>query len=271
MKNKSSATLVAAVGAVPARRPLLAACRLVAGLAAFVVICLAASLLALPIYLSLPRSPRIRIGRKLASCTARVLLGVLERIGACRFDLSALDALRDAPAMILAPNHPSLLDAVMILSRLPAATCIVKSALFNNLIFGMIARIAAYIPNTPLRGMVHRADDDLRGGSHVLLFPEGTRTTRFPLDPVQGTVGMIAKKAGVPVQTLLIESDSRFLGKGWPLLRTPQMPVRYRIRLGRRFDPPARTAQFAGVLEEYFLAELAHLSGSALSDTGSMP
>jgi 1-acyl-sn-glycerol-3-phosphate acyltransferase len=222
------------------------------------VICLVISVLALPMSVMLPRALSKRLGRRLIATSARTYLRLLVLMGACRFDLAELDALRDAPPMVIAPNHPSLLDAVMILSGLPGATCIMKADIVNSVFFGAAARVAGYIRNTPLRTMVHSAIDDLHQGSHVLLFPEGTRTTRFPVGLLQGTTGLVAKNAGVPVQTVLIETDSGFLGKGWSVLSTPRMPITYRIRLGKRFDPPSHTARFVGELEQYFQSELAH-------------
>ena len=68
----------------------------------------------------------------------------------------------------------------------------------------------------------------------LLLFPEGTRTTRAPINPLVRQRRLIAKRAGVPVQTLVIETDSPFLSKGWPLFRRPTLPITYRVRLGRR-------------------------------------
>ncbi|MDP2034271.1 MAG: lysophospholipid acyltransferase family protein [Polaromonas sp.] len=222
------------------------------------VICLSVTLLAFPMRALLPRALSKRLGRRLVTHTTRAYLHFLTRMGACRFDLSALDVLRDGQAMVIAPNHPCLLDAVMILSRLPDAACIMKAELVNSVFFGAGARLAGYIRNTPLRTMVQLGVDDLARGSHLLLFPEGTRTMRFPVGAMQGTTGLIAKKAGVPVQTVFIETDSGFLGKGWSLLWTPSMPITYRVRLGRRFDPPRDTAQFVRELEQYFQSELAH-------------
>lgn len=222
------------------------------------LICLVISVLAFPMRAVLPRALSKRLGRKLIAASARTYLRLLVLMGACRFDLADLDALRDAPPMVIAPNHPCLLDAVMILSALPGATCIMKADIVNSLFFGAAARVAGYIRTTPVRTMVQSAIEDLRQGSHVLLFPEGTRTTRFPVGSLQGTTGLIAKRAGVPVQTVFIETDSGFLGKGWSLLWTPRMPVTYRIRLGKRFDPPSHTANFVGELEQYFQSELAH-------------
>jgi 1-acyl-sn-glycerol-3-phosphate acyltransferase len=231
--------------------------RLWLGLLLLAMFCLAISLAALPMLL-LPRATRKRQGRKLISLSARAYLHLLALMGACRFDLAALDELKDAGPMVIAPNHPSLFDAVIILSRLPDATCIMKADIVNNVLFGGCARLAGYIGTTPLRTMVKGAVDNLHEGSHVLLFPEGTRTTRHPIGALQGTTGLIAKNAVVPVQTVFIETDSGFLGKGWSLLWTPRMPITYRIRLGRRFDAPTRTAEFVAELDAYFRSELAH-------------
>ena len=71
-----------------------------------------------------------------------------------------------------------------------------------------------------------------------------------------GSVGLIAKHAKVPVQTLLIETDSPFLSKGWPLFKRPELPITYRVRLGRRFDPPADVPAFTAELDRYYRQEL---------------
>ncbi|MEO7391173.1 MAG: lysophospholipid acyltransferase family protein [Ramlibacter sp.] len=220
--------------------------------------CFAISVAALPLGLLLPRVASKRLGRRLISASTRAYLKMLTLMGACHFDLSELETLRDAPPMVIAPNHPSLLDALMVLSALPDATCIMKADIVNHIVFGAAARVAGYVRNTPLRAMVQQAMAELSQGSHVLLFPEGTRTTRFPIGHLQGTCGLIAKNAGVPVQTVFIETDSGFLGKGWQLLWTPRMPITYRVRLGKRFDAPTHSARFVEELEQYFQAELAH-------------
>ena len=229
------------------------------------VICLTVSLLALPMRALLSHRLSQRLGRKLIAASARAYLGVLIWLGLCRFDLGELDSLHGAPAMIIAPNHPSLLDAVMILSRLPGGTCIIKAGIARSVLFGQLVRLTGYISNKSLRGMVQSAVTNLHHGSHVLLFPEGTRTTHFPVGGLQGTAGLIAKKAGVPVQTVFIETDSAFLGKGWSLLRMPPLPVTYRIRLGKRFDPPGCTARFVNELEQYFQSELGQVQAPDLS------
>lgn len=227
------------------------------GLALLGLCSLAWSAVALPLSVLLPSRIGRRLGRGLITRGFRFYLGALEAVGACRFDLRALDALRGAGPLILAPNHPSLLDAVMLLSRTPQAACVLKAPVIDGLLFGAGARLAGYIRNDFPVEMVRRSVSELRAGGQLLLFPEGTRTTRAPVNAFRGAVSLIARQAKVPVQTVLIEADSAFLAKGWPLLRRPRLPLCYRVRLGRRFDPPEDLHAFMRELEQYFARELA--------------
>ena len=88
-------------------------------------------------------------------------------------------------------------------------------------------------------------------------YTASARTVREPVNAFTNAVGLIARRAGTPVQTVFIESDSRYLSKGWPLFKRPSMPINYRIRLGRRFDPPQDVRAFTAELEQYFAGELA--------------
>jgi 1-acyl-sn-glycerol-3-phosphate acyltransferase len=233
------------------------AIRLYAGFGLLVVMSLLASAAMLGGGLLLPAARRQRFARALTSRMFRLHLDLMERLCGLRLDLSALDALRDGPAVVIAPNHPSLIDAALVLSRLPDLTCIMKSEILHNPLFGSGARMAGYVTNEPARSMLRAAVGGLLAGRHLLLFPEGTRTRQLPVNPLQRTVGVIAKRAGVPVQTVIIEASSAFLGKGWPLLRVPAMPLVYKVRLGQRFEPPADVDAFTADLEAYFRSELA--------------
>jgi len=204
----------------------------------------------------LPRRWGQPLGRRVITTTLRGYLGFLTLFCGFRFDLAALDRLRDEPSLVLVANHPSLLDAVMILSRLPNVVCVMKASLMDNILFGAAARLARYIRNDAPLKLVHDARDELRRGAHLLIFPEGTRTTAFPINPCTSGAGLIAGRSKVPIQSLLIEFSTPYLGKAWPLLRPPQLPQRFSIRVGRRFAPPTKAGAFAGELEQYFRDEL---------------
>lgn len=204
----------------------------------------------------LPRPLGRNVARRVHSGGFRFYLGFLSLFCAFRFDLGALDALRHQGPVVLVANHPSLLDAVMILSRLPNAVCIMKSALLGNPLLGAAARLAGYIPNAGPLEMVLRAREALDQGAQLLLFPEGTRTSRFPLDACSSSAGVIAKAASVSVQTVLIECTTPYLGKAWPLFRRPQLPLQFRVVLGQRFDAPDDIGAFTQQMEQYFRSQL---------------
>lgn len=212
-----------------------------------------------------------RTGRMVVQRVWHAYFGMLRMLGACRFDLCALDALRDQPAMILGPNHPCLLDALLVASRVPNLCCVMKADLTGNVFLGSGARLADYIANDAPLGMIRTAVADLRRGNPLLLFPEGTRTENTSVNALKGGIASIALRAQVPVQTLIIETDSAFLGKGWKLFRKPGLPVTFRVRLGRRFAPPAKTPgalqAFIADLQRYYVCELHRdTTGGAVQD-----
>jgi 1-acyl-sn-glycerol-3-phosphate acyltransferase len=244
-------------GVVGAAAALANAARLYAGLLTLAALCFIASAAIFGASVLLPRRRRLGFARSAITTVFRTQFQAMALIGVMRLDLSAVDALRDGPALIVAPNHPSMIDAALLLSRMSDLSCIMKAEVLGNVLFGFGARMAGYITNDPLRTMLRSAVDHLHDGHHLLLFPEGTRTQRLPVNKLQRTTGLVAKRAGVPVQAVIIETNTAFLGKGWPLLRVPALPMEYRLRLGRRFDPPENVDAFADQLEEYFRDELA--------------
>jgi 1-acyl-sn-glycerol-3-phosphate acyltransferase len=193
---------------------------------------------ALLLYPLLPRETGRRVGRALIAHAYRAYWAFTGAVGMLKLDAAALDTLRDERGLVIVANHPSLLDAVMLVARLPRAACIMKASLMRNPLFGPGARLARYIRNDSAYGMVQCAVKDLHEGGQLLLFPEGTRTTRAPINPLHASFAIIAKRAQVPVQVVFIDTDTPFLGKHWPLLRLPALPMHFTVRLGPRFAPP---------------------------------
>lgn len=230
-------------------------------LLSFAVVTGSWSLISSILHAVLPFKARQAIGPGLVNGAARTFMAMLASSGRVSLDLSELDRLRHDSGIIIAPNHPTMLDAVMIISRLPRVVCISKAELWDNPLLGGGMRLAGYIRNdTPVK-LTKLAVAKLRQGQQLLLFPEGTRTTDWPVNPFRGGFALMAKMAGVPVQTVFIETNSPFLNKGWPVLKKPAMPLTYRIRLGRRFEVDGDVKQFTSSLERYFQDELAKQHG----------
>lgn len=214
------------------------------------------SVLGAVLYHLVPRQFGARLGRHLISWIFWPYLIFIESTGLFRCDISALDALADDGALVIVPNHPGLIDVVLIGSRLTKIVCIMKKEIQDNIMFGGCSRLARYIRNDSTGNMIHAAVAELKQGSHLLIFPEGTRTIKNPINGFTGTFALIARRANVPVQTVFIEYTSPFLGKGWPLWKKPVFPLTFKVTLGRRFEVGENIVSFVGALEDYFREHL---------------
>lgn len=225
------------------------------GLGGLSLMCLAWLPLAMLLYPLLPAGAGKRLGRRVIHLAFRFYLRMLERLCACRFDLTEIERLRDEGPLIIAANHPSLLDAVILVSRLPNAVCVMKASLMDNPLFGAAARLARYVRNDGILQILSGSCGELREGAHLVLFPEGSRTVEFPVDPLQPTVAMISRRSGMPVQTVMLDFSTAYLGKAWPLFRPPLLPLVVKARLGRRFAAPTDHQAFTAELQAYFRQE----------------
>jgi 1-acyl-sn-glycerol-3-phosphate acyltransferase len=225
------------------------------GLLFFAMICLAWSLPATVLRHLLPRHIAENVGQSVIMLVFRVYLFVVRASGLVKCDLTALDSLR-GEALIITTNHPALIDVVLIGSRLPRMVCVLKANLLDNPLLGGGARMAGYIRNDSTGNLIRRAAAAAKAGSQLLIFPEGTRTVTPPINPFKGGFGLVAQKAGVPIQAVFIEASSPFLGKHWPLLKKPEFPLTYRVRLGERFEVSGDVKTFVADLEDYYRREM---------------
>ncbi len=214
------------------------------------------NLVCLLLYPLLPRRQGTVVGRAAISSVYRGFWAGAQWLGLMRLDLGALDVLSRDDGLIIAANHPNMLDALLVVSRVPRGICIMRASLIRNPFLGAGARLARYIRNEPAHGMVRGAVENLRQGGQLVLFPEGTRTEAPPVNPFRPGITLMAHMAQVPIQTVIIETGSPYLAKGWPIWRTPPFPIEVRMRLGQRFAPEPDHKGLLRRLEAYFAEEL---------------
>ena len=212
------------------------------------------NLVAALLYPLLSRERGLVLGRSAISRCYRWFWTLARLTGMLKLESQALERFRDEPGLIIVANHPSMLDALVLVARLPRSACIMKAALMKNIFLGPGARLARYIRNDSPRRMIRLAVHDLQRGGQLVIFPEGTRTTRRPINPFGSGVTLIAKLADAPIQAVFIDTDSPYLGKGWPLWRLPPLPIVFTVRAGERFAPSPDPHALLRQLEQYFAA-----------------
>ncbi len=75
-----------------------------------------------------------------------------------------------------------------------------------------------------LRQSFAHAGEALDHGYHVLVFPEGRRSTDGRLQPFEPGIGLLAEESEVPVRPILVEGLKWLKGERWP--RRGQVAVR---------------------------------------------
>lgn len=200
----------------------------------------------------LPRAQAVAIGRRAIAKGYQFFWDCAQGLGLMELDTSCLDAIRDEPRLIIAANHPNMMDAMLIVGRLPRSFCIMKSALLRNPFLAAGAQLAGYVPNDTPFQVVHGTVRALREGGQLVVFPEGTRNRSEHLLPFMSGFAAIACHAEAPIQTVLIHTDSPYLTKGWPIWKKPAFPVRVSLRLGSRFEPVVPYIELRQRVELYF-------------------
>lgn len=124
--------------------------------------------------------------------------------GGVRVVVHGEEQLRSGEARIFASNHVSWYDVFVLASLLPHYRFVAKAELFRIPIFGPAARAAGTIPmERDNRKAAFAAYDEaaaqIRDGSSVILFPEGTRGRDYRLRPFKKGPFVLAVASGVPV------------------------------------------------------------------------
>jgi len=159
---------------------------------------------------------------------------------------------------IIAPNHPSILDAVFLLESLPAMDCVMTARLLRNPVTSGAVGLCDYIRNDAVSSMIKTCRSRLTSGSNILIFAEGTRTKCKPIDPFHPVYVLVAKCCRAPIRTIMIECDSDYFGKQFSHFKPSRCPIRFRITAGRVFqtDESTDTRALSAEIEEYYRINL---------------
>ena len=144
-----------------------------------------------------------------------VRLGV--RAAGIRVNVVELENLPGRPCILMS-NHVSNLDAPVLLPSVPGMTSvIIKQSLMKIPLLGTAMRMGKYVPvarghsrEDAIRS-VEAAADALRSGLHIMIFPEGTRSTDGRLLPFRKGAFFLAADTGAPIVPVVIRGTARMM------------------------------------------------------------
>ena len=147
----------------------------------------------------------------------RLFVAALSVFGGIRLTVDDRKRCRAMRSKVVAANHPSLLDVVILLSLFPNADCIVNGSLSKSPLTWVIHQL--YIVNSlDFNALMEKCRQSLASGTNILIFPEGTRTPHSGTVPFKRGAARIAWEADADIQPLYIGGNEKYgLGKHDPL------------------------------------------------------
>ena len=135
-------------------------------------------------------------------------------------------------AAVYAANHSSSLDILVVLAHLPADVRIIyKKSLSLVPLLGWSIAVGGHIPidrSNPFRARrsLQRAAERIRGGTSVLVFPEGTRSSDGAVRHFKRGSFSLALEAGVPVVPVSLVGVKALVPRGLASLRPGRLTLR---------------------------------------------
>jgi len=178
-------------------------------------------LLALVIFPIVRLFPGTRVEKEIRSQRwvhriVRTLFGFLELTRVMKVRCHDAERLR-RPGVLVVANHPTLIDALCLISLMPQAYCVAKASHYQNFFLSGPIKGAGFIPNFDGPRLVAHCVEHLQAGRSVIVFPEGTRSPVGGLGPFGRGAAYVALKSGcdpVPV-TIKCEPATLSRGKDW--------------------------------------------------------
>lgn len=196
-----------------------------------------------PLWLLPSNAWRHRAAQQLVSSMFRAFLAMVEFLGVGQVTVRNEHLLRQPGAKLVMANHPTLLDVVVLISRMPQADCVVKEGVRKNLFMRGIVHTTGYIGNASPDALIEECVDVLRKGRSLIIFPEGTRTRLGCEMKFQRGAARIALRSGAPLQLVTITCEPPTLMKGVSWYRIP--PRKWHIDMHVHEPQPA-----SGLLRE---------------------
>ena len=183
------------------------------------------------------KQQRINQVRFVIRHTFRLYLSVLKFLGILNIEVQGLESLQQMRGHLVICNHPSLLDVVIIMSRLKNIQCLVNRKLWTNPFVGLIVRSAGYIRNDiDPEIFLQKCKEMLARGENVLIFPEGTRSVpNLPMKMCRGFANL-ALCAEADIQALTLTCTPVWLTKGSKWYEIPSRPASFVLQAGPQFS-----------------------------------
>ena len=196
------------------------------------------SVLITPSYWLLIRNP-VRRARAVRGVVYQLMRNYVRSMRALRLidlEISGLDRV-PAPGSLIVANHPSLIDAMILLGHIKGAVVVAKRSLQVNPFTAGGIRGADYVVNADARLLIEECRARIAAGESLVLFPECTRTPDDGVIRLQRGAAHIAMRSGCPVIPVTIKFSEPLLTKKSRWWLAPKVRPSVRVAGHAAIDP----------------------------------
>jgi 1-acyl-sn-glycerol-3-phosphate acyltransferase len=143
------------------------------------------------------------------------------RAAGIQLEVAGLENIPAGRTCIFVCNHVSNLDPPLLLPLIPSRfSVLLKEELMRIPILGMAMRMGSFIPVSrthdvvKAKAAIETAAGALRGGLHIVIFPEGSRSVDGRLLPFKKGPFFLAKETGAPVIPVAISGTEKMMPPG---------------------------------------------------------
>jgi len=101
----------------------------------------------------------------------------MQVVGVLRMEIQGKERLQENDCNLFIANHPTLIDAIIIIAQLKEVDCAVKHSHWNNPFVSGAVKATGYISNSSPEQLLNECVDNIKNNRSLVIFPEGTRTT----------------------------------------------------------------------------------------------
>ena len=174
--------------------------------------------------------------------------GAMTRLFVVKMSEAARARMRSARGVVIAANHLTLIDIVILIANLPPSTSIAKAAAGGNFFYSRIVR-SLFLLNDDTFNLLSKAAELLDEGLNLIVFPEGTRvpygSSVHVLKRGAAQIALHSRRKVLPVR---ISCHPVILAKGQPWWQVGDECIRYELEVGEEIvveEPPSHTAAVA--------------------------
>ncbi|MDP2689311.1 MAG: lysophospholipid acyltransferase family protein, partial [Deltaproteobacteria bacterium] len=176
-----------------------------------------------------------RLVHSIGAFWCRIILA----LSGVRVRVDGIENIPEGGPVIFLSNHQGAFDIPALQGFIPVQfRWVAKKSLFSIPVIGWTMSLAGYIGidrDNPAEAMrnIEEASGKIRGGTSVLVFPEGTRSDTGRLLPFKRGAFVLVQKSGVPVVPVAIQGTKDIMKRG----RYSINPSEVRISFGRPMGP----------------------------------